>query len=122
MKLMRLKTSPVIGRLLDSPRLLHDALICSARRQLCSYIPYKSSSRNLYTNLKSALRRFILERLAKVVTQILLGSLPSRFVVKEAIRALLKLFCDCLRLLVPLKPRLILLVEPPTLVLQSTCG
>ena len=43
---------------------------------------------------------------------------PGRLVIKEAIRALLELLGDLLGLLVPLEPRLVLLVEPPTLVLQ----
>lgn len=46
-------------------------------------------------------------------------SLPGALVVKEPIRPLFVFFRNLLRLLVPLKPRLILLVEPPTLILQS---
>lgn len=44
---------------------------------------------------------------------------PSTLVVEEPVCALLKLFRNVLRLLVPLKPRLILLVETPALLLQS---
>lgn len=46
---------------------------------------------------------------------------PSALIVKETISALLKLLGDGLRLLVPLEPCLILLVEAPTLTLQRLC-
>jgi len=43
---------------------------------------------------------------------------PSALVVKEAVCPLLKLLGDGFRLFVPLKPRLILFMETPTLALQ----
>ena len=41
--------------------------------------------------------------------------LPCAFVVEESIRSLLVLLCDVFGLFVALEPRLILLVETPTL-------
>lgn len=43
---------------------------------------------------------------------------PCALIVKEAIRPLLKLLRNILRLLVPLEPRLVLLVEAPALALE----
>jgi hypothetical protein len=45
-------------------------------------------------------------------------SLPSAFVIKETICALLELLCDGFGLLVPLEPCLVLLVETPALALE----
>ena len=44
--------------------------------------------------------------------------LPGAFVIKETICALLEFLCDGLRLLVPLEPCLVLLVEAPALALE----
>lgn len=44
--------------------------------------------------------------------------LPSALIIKETIGALLELLRDRLGLLVPLEPRLVLLVEPPALALK----
>ncbi len=49
-------------------------------------------------------------------------SLPSAFVVEEAIGALLELLGDILGLLVPLEPGLVLLMKPPTLTLKRLGG
>lgn len=47
--------------------------------------------------------------------------LPGAFVIEKAIRALFVLLGNCFRFLMALEPCLILFVEPPALVLQSTC-
>lgn len=47
---------------------------------------------------------------------------PSGFVVEKPVGSLLVLIRDCLGLLVPLEPGLILLVEPPCLVLECLGG
>jgi hypothetical protein len=46
---------------------------------------------------------------------------PSAFVIKETICALLELLRDGLRLLVPLEPGLVLLVEAPALAFKRLC-
>jgi hypothetical protein len=82
-------------------------------------INHTSSSRNLYANLKSAFRRFILWKgsLRGNSTGIICY-IPCTLIVKEAVGALLKLLRNCLGLLMTLKPCLILLVESPALILQ----
>jgi hypothetical protein len=45
-------------------------------------------------------------------------NIPSTLIIKKSISPLLKLIRNILRLLMPLKPRLILLMEPPALALQ----
>jgi len=47
--------------------------------------------------------------------------LPSAFVIKETICALLELLCNGLGLLVSLEPCLVLLVEAPALALEGFC-
>jgi hypothetical protein len=81
-------------------------------------INHTSSSRNLYANLKSAFRRFILWRSQYHKMRRILCCIPCALIVKEAVGALFEFLCDCLGLLVTLKPCLILLVESPALILQ----
>ena len=73
-------------------------------------------------NLKSAFLRFILE------VGVNLGvrgdsfwgyAIPCALVVKETICSLFEFFRNRFRFLVSLEPRLVLLVKPPTLVLQG---
>ena len=45
-------------------------------------------------------------------------NLPCALVIKETICSLLELLRDCFRLLMPLEPGLILLMESPTLILE----
>lgn len=82
---------------------------------------HRSSSRNLYANLKSAFRRFILcSRISMLHAHKRSASShsPCALIIEEAVRAKFELFCDCLRLLVALKPGLILFVESPGLALK----
>ncbi len=92
--------------------------------------PHKSSSKNLYANLKSAFRRFILLSqelvnfshtaglLPRHLDRLDMQTIPRAFVIKEAISSLLILLGDRLWFFVPLKPSLVLLVKSPTLTLQ----
>lgn len=76
-------------------------------------------------NLKSAFRRFILrpgQPRGMSQTSQLICHLPSTLIVEESICALLILFGNLLRLFVSLEPCLILLVKPPTLVLERPSG
>ena len=50
--------------------------------------------------------------------RVILRDLPSAFVIKETICALLELLCDGLGLFVPLEPCLVLLMEAPALALE----
>ena len=77
-----------------------------------------SSSKNLYANLKSAFLRFILYKVSKRLVR-LMHDLPSALVVEETIRSLFVLLGNVLGLLMPLEPRLVLLVEPPALALEG---
>lgn len=71
--------------------------------------------------MKSAFLRFILGKTLVPVQSYLMKftvNIPSAFVIKETICALLKFLGDCFRLLVSLEPCLVLLVEAPALALQ----
>ena len=77
-------------------------------------------------NLKSALRRFILEgqnqnqstTTITITTTKIMTNLPCALIIKEPICPLLEFLCDCLGFLMSLEPSLVLLVEPPALVLE----
>ena len=100
------------------------------------YQIYRSSSRNLYANLKSAFLRFILNPLVSLFFHHLRASaivesrfcqmpcchLPCALIIEEPVRSLLVLFGDGLRLLMPLKPGLVLFVKTPALTFQGFSG